>query len=221
MKNIKLLIVFLSINACLFGQNQIEYKGEIINGLDEQGQQTGIWKVYNDKENVVITTTFDKGVRITDTKYYKDNKLFAASKFNDQIEIYKGKKTIKAKFFRKEDGNQTIVDQNGKELNDEILSYFYSIAEAPSLYYGGSTALNNFISKNINTNATNKNSGKINIEFVVDTKGQVDEVNVTESSNPKLNEEAIRIVKSFPRWQPGHQAGAFVKTRYAIPITIN
>ncbi|WP_395054103.1 energy transducer TonB [Flavobacterium sp.] len=214
-------IMFLVINTCSFGQSEIEYKGETINSLDTNEQQTGIWKLYDEKNNILISTEFKNGNIIADTEYFKDSKLIASCKGNDQLEIYKDNKTIKATFFRKEDGIQTLLGENGKELDYEILRYFYLSSQVNPMFYGGSEKLFQFISDNIDYKSIKNNKGKVKVKFVIDVKGRTSQIEIMESSNPELNSEALRIVSILPRWQPGHQAGAFVRCSYVIPISIN
>lgn len=42
---------------------------------------------------------------------------------------------------------------------------------------------------------------------------------VLQSTNPTLDEEALRIVSLMPKWKPGRQSGKPEKVRYAIPVT--
>ena len=214
-------IIFLIVNISSFGQSKIEYKGEIINSLNKDEQQTGIWKLYDEKNNILISTQFKNGKIITNTEYYKDSKLIASYKGNDQLEIYKDNKTVKGTFFRKEDNSQTILGENGIELDDETLRYFYFSSQVNPMFYGGSQKLFQFISDNIDRKSIKNNKGKVKVKFIIDIKGRTRQIEIIESSNPEINNEAIRIVSILPRWQPGHQGGAFVWCSYVIPITIN
>lgn len=215
------LFFLLSFSFLCNGQNVIEYKNEQINVIDENGKQTGIWKLYDDDKKIMITTEFKNGEIISDTKYYYDSKLIASYKGNDLIEIYKDGKTIKGYFFRKENGGQTIVDNKGKELEVETLRYFYLSGQVMPMYYGGQALLFDFIGKNIDYKSIKDNKGKVKIKFVIDTVGKTSQIEIVESTNKELNEEAKRIVQNLPRWQPAHQGGAFVRCPYIIPITIN
>lgn len=214
-----ILIVLFCIST--YSQNKISYKGEEINALDENNQQTGIWKLYDDEKNILIVIEFKNGEVITDAKYYKDLKLIAAITYNDQLEIYKDSDTIKAKFFRKVDNSQTLVDQNGKELDMETLRYFYLSGQVMAFYYGGNSQMYEFIGNNVDYNTIKNNKGKVKVKFSINAKGQTCNIEIAESTNPELNEEAKRVISILPRWQPGHQGGAFVKCQYEVPITIN
>src|SRR3970282_3051908 len=120
MKKTYLILIFIySITS--FAQNSIEYKNETINALDENNNQIGIWKMYDEKNNVLISCEFKDGNLISDTKFYKDSKLIASYNNKNKLEIYKDSKTIACNYFRKADNSQTLLDSNGKELDSEII----------------------------------------------------------------------------------------------------
>ena len=60
--------------------------------------------------------------------------------------------------------------------------------------------------------------GKVLVGFVVDKSGLVRDVEVKRSADPLLDAEALRIVKSFPKWQPGMQDGKTVNVSYVLPF---
>ncbi len=60
--------------------------------------------------------------------------------------------------------------------------------------------------------------GVVNVSFVIDEKGDVTEVKVENRLNADLEKEAIRVVKSLPKFIPGSQQGRKVKVPYRIPV---
>ena len=60
--------------------------------------------------------------------------------------------------------------------------------------------------------------GHVMVNFVVKPDGSVDGVTVLRSTNSKLDAEAVRVVKSMPKWEPGRQRGAYVPVRYTLPV---
>lgn len=60
--------------------------------------------------------------------------------------------------------------------------------------------------------------GKVLVEFATDIDGNVDGIMIVKSSNPALNSEVIKLIKSMPRWQPGFQQGHFVRVITRLPI---
>lgn len=60
--------------------------------------------------------------------------------------------------------------------------------------------------------------GKVYIEFVVEKDGSVEDVKVRRGVSPGLDKEALRAVKSMPKWSPGKMNGKAVKVRFTIPV---
>ena len=60
--------------------------------------------------------------------------------------------------------------------------------------------------------------GRVTIEFTVDTDGSVNNVKVLRGVEKLLDDEAVKIVKSSPKWIPGEQGGKPVKVIYRFPV---
>lgn len=60
--------------------------------------------------------------------------------------------------------------------------------------------------------------GKVYVEFVVAVDGSVNNVRVARGVSPGLDKEALRAVKSMPKWTPGKMNGKPVKVRFTIPV---
>ena len=124
------------------------------------------------------------------------------------------KKTGKASVKMTADADAKIEkDKDGYYIRTEVL---------PS-YNGGQAALETYINNNIEypQEAIDNNvEGTVNIQFLVDEKGNVS--NVTAIGNKigsGLEEEAIRVVSAMPKWSPGQVKGKDVKTWRTLPIT--
>lgn len=61
-------------------------------------------------------------------------------------------------------------------------------------------------------------SGKVIVQFAVNSRGQVVDVKVLRGVHPELDKEAMRCILSSPRWNPGKQGGKSVKQQFVIPI---
>ena len=57
------------------------------------------------------------------------------------------------------------------------------------------------------------------VQFVVDKDGSVVEPKVVKSVSPELDQEALRVIKMMPKWQPGKQNGEIVRVKYHIPVS--
>lgn len=115
--------------------------------------------------------------------------------------------------------NILVFDEskNDKNKEEEILITAEIMPEFP----GGQRALINYLSQNIDYPVIaqeNGISGKVFVSFVIDETGNILNVELIRGVDPSLNKEAIRVVTSMPKWQPGMQAGKAVKVRYSVPI---
>jgi TonB family protein len=100
---------------------------------------------------------------------------------------------------------------------DEV---FVSVEKMP-LFPGGEAALMTYIRDNITYPATaaDKNiQGKVVVQFVVDTAGQVGDVKVVRSVDDALDREAVRVVKTLPSFTPGIRKGKPVNVWYTLPV---
>lgn len=60
--------------------------------------------------------------------------------------------------------------------------------------------------------------GKVTLTFVVDTEGNVTKVKVLNGAHTLLDQEAVRVIKSSPKWEPGKQKGKPVNVLYNFPV---
>lgn len=115
------------------------------------------------------------------------------------------------------DFNNPIFQANNKNKDDEILI----IAEVMPEFPGGNNALLNYLAGNVNyplIAQENGIEGKVYVSFVVDEEGNILEVALIRGVDNSLDNEAIRVVKTMPKWRPGKQGGKAVKVRYSVPI---
>lgn len=61
-------------------------------------------------------------------------------------------------------------------------------------------------------------SGKVFVAFVVEKDGSITDVKVARSVDPSLDKEAVRVVKSMPKWNPGQQRNKPVRVAFTVPI---
>lgn len=61
--------------------------------------------------------------------------------------------------------------------------------------------------------------GRVIVTFVVERDGSITDVKVVKSVAPSLDREAVRVVRSMPKWTPGKQKGDAVRVKYTMPVT--
>jgi protein TonB len=60
--------------------------------------------------------------------------------------------------------------------------------------------------------------GTVIVVFVINTDGSIQDVEVLRGIGGGCDEEAVKIVKGAPKWEPGKQRGKPVRTRMRLPI---
>ena len=67
----------------------------------------------------------------------------------------------------------------------------------------------------------NKIQGRVDISFVVETDGSLTNIKVSRSVSPDLDDEALRLIKSSPKWKPGIKNGKLIPVKYSVPINFS
>ncbi|WP_128548458.1 energy transducer TonB [Larkinella soli] len=97
----------------------------------------------------------------------------------------------------------------------------FTVVEQNPEFPGGMSALGQYLSKNIRYPAAASRanvSGRVFVSFVVNTDGSIQDVQVLKGLGFGTDEEAIRVVRSMPKWKPGKQSGRPVRVKYNLPI---
>ncbi len=98
----------------------------------------------------------------------------------------------------------------------------FTFVEQPPTFPGGEEALAKYLSKNIRyprVAQENGISGTVFVQFVVDSEGNIKDVKtVGAAKGGGLEEEAVRVVKTMPKWKPGKQNGRQVSVQFNLPI---
>ena len=112
-------------------------------------------------------------------------------------------------------------DSTSGQLTIANQEQVFFIVEVMPEFPGGQTALRNFIAQSVKypAEATKKGiQGKVYVNFVVGSDGSISNVKIVRGVSPELDLEAMRVVKSLPKWSPGKQGGKEVAVQYTIPI---
>ncbi|WP_051951372.1 M56 family metallopeptidase [Flavobacterium sp. ASV13] len=105
-----------------------------------------------------------------------------------------------------------------KTPEKEITTTINDVERQPE-YPGGILEFYKFVGKNFKTPA-DKIEGKVIVEFMIETDGSLSEFQVVKDLGFGLGDEAIRVLKLSPKWNPGIQKGQPVRVLYTLPITI-
>lgn len=117
---------------------------------------------------------------------------------------------------------RTADSQLNMGQNVKTKSEPFTVVEVMPIFPGGQTALVQYIASHLKyppVAQENGVQGRVFVSFVVGEDGYVEDVQVIKGVDPSLDKEAVRVVKSLPRWTPGNQQGKPVRVRYSVPVT--
>ena len=107
-----------------------------------------------------------------------------------------------------------------EEEEEEDAPVFFIVEDMPE-FPGGDLALRKHIAENIHYPEIAKENGiqgRVFVQFVVNKKGEVEQIKVVRGVDPSLDKEAVRVIQNLPKWKPGQQRGKPVKVSFTVPI---
>ena len=114
--------------------------------------------------------------------------------------------------------DEIIVEEKKPEpVKEEV---FTAVEQMPQ-FPGGEAELLKYVATHIKyptMAAENNIQGRVVVKFVVKKDGNVGEVVVLRGKDPDLDKEAVRVVKTLPRFIPGKMNGQAVSVWYTLPI---
>ncbi|MFS2834514.1 TonB family protein [Bacteroides uniformis] len=98
---------------------------------------------------------------------------------------------------------------------------FEVVEEMPEFPGGGMSAFMDYIKKNMRYPASAKEKGtqgRVTVQFVVDKDGSIKDPKLLRSVDKDMDAEALRLISSMPKWEPGRQKGQPVAVKYTVPV---
>ena len=98
----------------------------------------------------------------------------------------------------------------------------FDVVEQMPQFKGGDAALMAYLNSHIKYPVIaeeNGIQGRVVTTFVVERDGSITDVKIIKSVDPSLDKEAVRVVKSMPKWNPGKQNGSAVRVKFTLPVT--
>lgn len=95
------------------------------------------------------------------------------------------------------------------------------VAEVMPKFPGGVDALFRYLARSIKYPVIaqeKKEQGKVTLQMVIGKDGKVSDIKIIDSVSPSLAAEAIRVVSTMPKWEPGLQGGQPVAVEYTLPV---
>lgn len=122
-------------------------------------------------------------------------------------------------------GGIIVVDDKPEILNPVISEApdgkVFDVVEKKPQYPGGETALMKYVIDHIKYPESALAAGvqgRVIVQFVIKSDGSIGEVKVLRGKNEALDKEAVRVIKSLPKFTPGMMGDKPVNVWYTLPI---
>lgn len=115
----------------------------------------------------------------------------------------------------------TPVEFEPEKVVDEYIPIITRFPEKNPVFKGGEPALYAYLAKQLKYPKSALEMGieaKLYVQFIVNTDGSVSEVKVLKPQGYGFDEEAARVIRQMPPWNPGSQGGRKVRVIHVIPI---
>lgn len=113
------------------------------------------------------------------------------------------------------------VSEVEEEVVEEETIPFALVEKKPSFQGGDANSFSVWVNKNLvypEVARENGVSGRVMLSFTVNPDGSVSDVKVLRGVDPSLDKEAVRVISSSPKWEPGRQRDRAVKVTYTFPV---
>ena len=109
------------------------------------------------------------------------------------------------------------------EIEEEeiVEAEIFKVVEVMPEFPGGAAKMMEYIQKNMKYPMMARESdiqGRVFVNFVVEPDGSISNVAVIRGIGGGCDEEAVRVVESMPKWNPGKQRGTAVRCAFTVPI---
>lgn len=189
---------------------------EVIPDIPEERQEMIKEEVANSIQNTDIDIVKDEEVVNevkTQEELREDNRQMGAIDVSDGIDDLTKKSVTE----------EVIIEQPKEEKpkEDNIVYNTANVQQQPE-FPGGEAAMYKWLNEHIQYPAAAAEegvSGRVTVQFIVSKTGAIENVEVVRGRHPALDKEALRVVKSMPKWNPGRNNGQAVKVTYILPVT--
>ena len=130
-------------------------------------------------------------------------------------------------FIQLEENNQAFeiydyhtADVEEEEVEEDAIPFFV-VEQKPSFNKGDANEFAKWVNARLvypELAKENNVQGRVTLQFTVEADGRVSNVRVLRGVDESLDKEAVRVVSSSPKWEPGRQRDRAVKVTYTFPV---
>lgn len=102
----------------------------------------------------------------------------------------------------------------------KVEKIFSFVEESPE-FPGGEEKLMKFLTTNLKypqIARENAVEGNVYVKFIIEKDGSITNIQVARGIGYGCDQEAVRVVKTMPKWEPGKQRGTPVRSRFILPF---
>jgi periplasmic protein TonB len=114
------------------------------------------------------------------------------------------------------------IKAEDEEVQEEVK--IFTVVEQEASFPGGVEKLGEYLAKSIKYPQQARETGtkgRVMLTFVVERDGSITDIKVLRDIGSGCGEEAKRVVKEMPKWQPAKQRGKAVRQQFVLPVTFN
>lgn len=118
-----------------------------------------------------------------------------------------------------EEPPKPVIEEKKEEPKPDKI---FTAVEQQAQFPGGQAALMKWLNSNLRypeRAQQNDIQGRVIVKFVVNADGSIEQASVVKGVDKDLDNEAIRVVKRMPKWQPGKNNGVAVRSYFTLPVT--
>lgn len=171
---------------------------------------------------VVVDNTIKNETKLATV--HEKEKFATATKANEGAEISTNTSIYVSDDISTKSNNTSSETKSKEELNPILKdNKVHDYAEVMPEYNGGNKALLQYLANNFKVPAyarENGIAGKIFVEFVINKNGEVEQEKIVRGIGGGCDEEALRVIRSMPKWKAGKQNGKEVNVRFRLPFHV-
>jgi protein TonB len=173
-------------------------------------------------EAVIPPPDLKNTVKFTAPVIKKDEEVNDNNALKSQDELTNAKGAISLADVKGSDKGTVDIADVKANVTQEVEEKIYTVIEQMPQFPGGEGELLAYIGKNLKYPVIaqeNGIQGKVIVRFEVTKTGGVDKVEVVRQLDAACDKEAMRVIRSLPKFIPGRQNGVNVNVWYTLPIT--
>jgi TonB family protein len=166
-----------------------------------------IYDININESSMVTETTTETPIEITVTETTIETPVEITEKDSDRKKV--------SEQYTKNIKESTSNDHQAK-------SEIEIVVDQTAMFPGGYQALNKFLHDNIRypqRAKETKTQGKVFLTFVVEEDGSLTDIKIVQDIGYGCGKEAVRVVKSMPKWIPAKHKGIAVRQQFNLPVS--